>query len=186
MGEINLPRPVLLVTAVSSRYDECFDWTKGQLQQAWGKVQFESPRFEFSETKFYRQEMGVDLKKQLLAFEALVDPVSLAQRKIFSNQLEERLKSDREYPESRPLNIDPGYMTEAKLVLATTKNRDHRIYLQQGIYAEITLFYQGKKWNSSRWTYPDYCRHDFQEFFDLCRNWLRERYQQLRAESEMI
>ncbi|MEX2025857.1 MAG: DUF4416 family protein, partial [Pirellulaceae bacterium] len=80
------------------------------------------------------------------------------------------------HPESRPLNIDPGYLTEAKLVLASTKDRDHRIYLSQGIFAEVTLHFQQAKWQTRPWTYPDYQRADYHEFFSRCRDFLRQSY----------
>jgi hypothetical protein len=56
-----------------------------------------------------------------------------------------------QWPEPRPLNLDPGYLTEAKLVLATTKDRNHRLYLDRGIFAEVTLCYQrgGSGWRAS-------------------------------------
>ncbi len=135
----------------------------------------QSPVFEFTETNFYTESMGTDLKKQFLVFDKTIDPGEIAPKKILSNDLEEQYADEFEFPEERPLNIDPGYISEAKLVLATTKDRDHRIYLQQGIFAEVTLHFRTKKWTSSRWTYPDYQRADFQEFFTNCRNLLRER-----------
>ena len=70
--------------------------------------------------------------------------------------------------------FEPGYLTEAKLVLATTKDRDHRIYLHDGIYAEVTLNWVRGGWVNQRWTYPDYQRADFQEFFTKCRDYLRQ------------
>ena len=75
----------------------------------------------------------------------------------------------------RPLNLDPGYITDSKLVLASTKNHAHRIYLAEGIFAEITLRFQGGQWRPWEWTYPDYRRADFQQFFTDCRNYLRQR-----------
>ena len=71
---------------------------------------------------------------------------------------------------SRPLNLDPGYITQAKLVLATTKDRDHRIYLRDGIFAEITLNYTAKRWVHHRWSYPDYRTGEVAEFALACRN----------------
>ncbi|MEM8680048.1 MAG: DUF4416 family protein, partial [Planctomycetota bacterium] len=73
----------------------------------------------------------------------------------------------------RPLNIDPGYLTLSKLVLASTKNHAHRIYLREGIFAEITLRYQARAWQPWDWTYPDYRRVDFGQFFDRCREYLK-------------
>ena len=175
MGDINDHKPVLLIAAVTSRYDTALAWTREQSTRTWGKIALASPVYEFTETDYYAESMGTGLKKQLLVFDEMFDPGELAPTKILSNQWEEQYASEFEHAESRPLNIDPGYITEAKLVLATTKDRDHRIYLQQGIFAEVTLHFRAKQWTSSRWTYADYQRHDFQEFFTNCRNLLRER-----------
>ena len=84
---------------------------------------------------------------------------------------EEEYATTTEWPESRPLNLDPGYVTDAKLVLASTKNHAHRIYLDSGIYAEVTLYYQGRQWKHWNWTYPDYRRSDYYEFFTSCREY---------------
>jgi hypothetical protein len=59
--------------------------------------------------------------------------------------------------------------------LASTKDRDHRIYLDRGIYAENTLFFHRGAWQPRRWTYPDYRRADYHQFFMDCRKYLRSR-----------
>src|SRR4029078_12622455 len=105
--------------------------------------------------------MGTDLRKVFFAFESLVDPAELVACKETSNQWETDYQQLARHPEIRPLNLDPGYLTEAKLVLATTKDRDHRLYLDRGIYAENTLYYQRGAWQSRPWTYPDYQRPDY-------------------------
>jgi hypothetical protein len=131
---------------------------------------------DFSETGYYTKTMGEGLQKQLLAFSDLIQQDEVVESKLQSNAWEDEFKSSGQWEEDRPVNLDPGYLTEAKLVLATTKDRDHRIYLSRGIFAEVTLFYQGNDWQSSRWTYPDYQRPDFHEFYDRCREHLRKRY----------
>ena len=75
---------------------------------------------------------------------------------------------------TRPLNLDPGYLTEAKLVLATTKDRDHRLYLGQGIFGEVTLAYRHGEWSKNPWTYPDYQSAEYHQFFGECRRYFRE------------
>ncbi|QEG24558.1 DUF4416 family protein [Mariniblastus fucicola] len=184
MGEIREFRPVLRVMAVSSRHDEAFDWTIEKAVQHWGPLEIASPPFDFSETGYYQKTMGEGLKKQLLAFTDLIPQDEVVESKLDSNQWEEEFKSLRFWDEPRPINLDPGYITEAKLVLATTKDRDHRIYLRKGIFAEVTLFYQDLRWQSSRWTYPDYERDDFHVFFDQCRDWLRDRYAEMASEQD--
>lgn len=175
MGEIAKHKPVLLIAAVTSRHDSALRWAVEQTTSHWGNLVLESPIYDFTETDFYTQSMGTELKKQFLAFDELLDPVDLARCKLQSNQWELDYQTQSNHTEERPINIDPGYISEAKLVLATTKDRDHRIYLQQGIFAEVTLHFRGKQWTSSRWTYPDYQRTDFQAFFTDCRTLLRDR-----------
>jgi hypothetical protein len=180
MGEITLHYPVIRIVAVSSRYPAALDWGVDTLTKHWGSLFKKSPVFDFQETSYYEKSMGKDVQKQLLAFNQLMNASQLALTKHQSNDWEQQFKQSHSYPEDRPLNLDPGYLTQAKLILATTKDRDHRIYLDQGIYAEVTLFYKGKTWNSSRWTYPDYRRPEYHAFFDQCRHFLR---QQLHSES---
>ncbi len=169
-------RPVLLVTAVFSRYEEAFAWARDCCQRHWGPTALESERFEFTDTPYYERTMGPGILKSFFAFERLIDPTELVARKLASNAWEEQCRAEHAWPEPRPLNLDPGYLTEAKLVLASTKDRDHRLYLGEGIYAEQTLHFQKHAWRTRDWTYPDYRRADYHRFFDLCRAYLRERY----------
>ena len=99
------------------------------------------------------------------------DPLKTATqhcREALKNSLEKGL-ADAQYAVPRPINIDPGYVTPAKLVLATTKDRAHRIYLGRGIYAEVTLTYAKKAFQSMPWTYPDYRSEPYRRFFEQVR-----------------
>lgn len=173
MGEINDPKPVLLLIAVSSRYDEALAWSEQSSVKSYGPIRLKSDAFEFSETDYYAESMGTELKKQFLVFDTLIDPAELPQIKHATNQLEADYAQSSQHPESRPLNLDPGYLTLAKLVLASTKDHAHRIYLAEGIYAEVTLNFRKAGCQKSDWTYPDYQRADFQEFFTRCRQTMR-------------
>lgn len=163
----------MLIMATISRYDEAIAWAAQRAEEEWGAVALTSDPFMFDNTYYYRDTMGVPLKKVFLAFETLIDPDRLAAIKRLTCQWEEEYNAAANVPEQRALNLDPGYLTEAKLVLATTKDRDHRIYLSQGIYAEITLHYYQHEWNCHRWTYHDYRREDYHEFFTQCRSAIR-------------
>ncbi|MCA9259042.1 MAG: DUF4416 family protein [Planctomycetales bacterium] len=173
MGAITPPHEVLLIVAASSRYLEALSWGLDAMQQVYGHVALVSEAFDFTETDYYLAEMGPDLKKQFWAFTQKIDPAALPAVKHATNAWEASYASLQRSPESRPLNLDPGYITQAKLVLASTKDHAHRLYLGEGIYGEITLRFQKKAWRSTEWTYPDYRRADFHRFFDECRNLLR-------------
>lgn len=175
MGNISSPQPVLLLIAVSSRYDEALAWSEKQSAATYGAVRLASEAFDFTETDYYADSMGTDLKKQFLVFDNLIDPGELPKIKRITNEWELEYADSGDHPEVRPLNLDPGYLTLAKLVLASTKDHAHRLYLHDGIYAEVTLHYRNRGWQSSEWTYPDYQREDFQQFFTQCRQTLRGR-----------
>jgi hypothetical protein len=175
MAQISNHGPVLRILAAFSRYGEALDWARQTAEQAWGPIALASERFEHRETAYYESTMGSGLVKTFFAFERPFDPAGLADCKVTSNEWEVAYARQAQHPEPRPLNLDPGYLTEAKLVLATTKDRDHRIYLSRGIYAESTLFFHRGKWEPRPWTYPDYRRADYHEFFLRCRELLRQR-----------
>ncbi len=159
--------------AVITSIDAVRNWAYERISQQWGSIVERSSFQPFTAGGYYTNQMGGDLVKQLVAIAGHIDPVGLADWKTQTNQWER--DAALEFPGSiaRPLNLDPGYITQAKLVLATVKDRDHRIYLKDGIFGEITLNYVGKRWVAHRWSYPDYQTEEVFEFAMQCRNRLR-------------
>jgi hypothetical protein len=181
MGEVTTPAPVLSILAAFSRHGAALDWALEQATAAWGPVVRSSPRFAFVETDYYEPTMGPDIRKCFWAFEQLIDPAALVDMKLQANAWEADYANNGSHDEARPLNLDPGYLTPAKLVLASTKDHAHRIYLARGIFAEVTLFYKDRQWQHRDWTFPDYRRADYQQFFSECREVLRRREREGRA-----
>ncbi len=169
MGAPTPHPPVLLLLAAFSRHDDALDWARQTAVEAWGPIARESLRFEFDETRYYDATMGPGLKKVFFTFQRPFDPERLVEIKLATNRWEEEYAALAQKPEPRPLNLDPGYLTPAKLVLASTKDFAHRIYLSRGIYAEITLQYRHGLWRHHEYTFPDYRREDYQRFFSECR-----------------
>lgn len=173
MGSISDPSPALLLIAAFSRYPEALDWARSKAIEAWGPIALESQPFEFLETDYYEASMGRDLRKRFWAFEQLTEQDQLLGFKRQTNVWEDEYAQLGRHPEPRPLNLDPGYLTLAKLVLASTKDHAHRIYLAKGIYAEVTLHYQKGQWRHRPWTFTDYRRADYWAFFTKCRDYIR-------------
>ena len=174
MGEIHVKQPVLLILPAFAAEESALLWAKHQASELFGPIALESETFRFDRfTDYYAPSMGPELLKRIWAFERLIDPERLAAVKVATNRLEEEYTRIAETP-GRPLNLDPGYIDLGKLVLASTKDHAHRIYLQQGIFAELTLIYTKKQWQPLPWTYPDYQSKEYHEFFDRCRKVLRE------------
>ncbi len=166
--------PVLLILAAFSRHDAALDWARGRAEEAWGPIALESQRFDFAETDYYQPTMGAGLRKVFFAFERLVDAARLPEIKLQTNACEEEYAGKAGHAEPRPLNLDPGYLTLGKLVLGSTKDFAQRIYLRDGVYAEVTLTYRHHCWQAHEYTFPDYRRGDYQEFFSKCRGYLHE------------
>ncbi len=177
MGTTTKTNQVLLILAAISNDDAALDWAREWAVSSFGAVLMESERFAFTETDYYLDSMGPHLKKTFFAFDELMDPDKLAAIKEVTNEIEGLYARQSDSQHERPLNLDPGYLTESKLVLASTKDHAHRIYLTKGIYAEITLRFRHQQWQPWEWTYPDFRREDFHQFFTACRNALRHRYQ---------
>jgi hypothetical protein len=175
MGDIHSTQPVLPIVAAFSRYESALAWGLARCEAQFGPVALISPAFEFVETDYYVPTMGPGIRKCFWVFERLMDPGTLAELKLLSNEWEAEYARTHRHAESRPLNLDPGYVTLAKLVLASTKDHTHRIYLSRGIYAETTLFYRHGSWQHHEWTFPDYRRADYQAFFSESRRYLHGR-----------
>lgn len=176
MGETRKHRPVLLVMAAFGKEDAAIDEGRRRAAAAWGGIVCEAGPFPFDQTTYYERSMGAGLKKRLWAFRRLIDPTDLPAIKHQTNEWEEEIRRSAEWSAARPVNLDPGYVTEAKLVLATTKDRDHRLYLGDGIFGEVTLHFHGGEWRAREWTYADYRQPSYFAFLDECRALLRSRY----------
>lgn len=156
MAQGSSGEPVLLVIALFSRHEEARAWARDRLEECFGPVALASPVYDFNQTDYYAATMGPELKKQLLAFARLVPPDCLAAVKRRTIELEREVAESGRFAEPRPLNLDPGILNLGKFLLATTKDQAHRVYLGQGIHAEVTLHYQAGQWQPWPWTYRDY------------------------------
>jgi hypothetical protein len=169
------PKPAKLFLSVISSSAESINKTLSELEVLYGILDFVSPLLPFNHTDYYCAEMGKVLFRRFASFERLIRQEELASIKLQTNLLE----VEKTTKGNRLVNIDPGYLLAERLVLASGKNYGHRIYLSNGIYADLTLIYRDKDYQPLAWTYPDYGE-------EKVRSWLRairEKYLiQLRRE----
>ena len=180
MGRFKLPDDVALITAVMAVDRSWLDRAKESLSEVFGPIARESVLYPFDiHSSYYEKEMGCDLIKQFVSFERRIPMDRLPAIKIATNKLEERFACREGGRLGRRVNVDPGYMAPSKLVLATTKNYDHRIYLGEGIFADLTLRYCHGRFETLDWTYPDYRTDLAQNFFAEVRSDLLRRGNEL-------
>ena len=176
MGTARGPQPVKLIASLLTGEVALLADAKEALSRLFGPTDFESELLPFDHSDYYAAEFGSGLQRQIVTFERLVDPGDLPAIKRQTNDLEWAGAEG----EQRWVNIDPGYVSLGKLVLASTKNHGHRLYLGQGIYGEVTLTYQRGRFRPWPWTYPDYASDRYCAMFDK----IREGYKmQLRGRS---
>jgi hypothetical protein len=172
------PRPVtplLLVVASFSRHKEVLAWSAEQLETIFGPIGLVSLPYDFVQTRYYEASMGHGLKKCFFACERLLNPDCLADVKVRTNALEAEAAAKWHSAETRPLNLDPGLLSLGKFMLATTKDQAHRIYLRDGIFAEVTLHYYAGAYVVWPWTYADYQLPGVREFLGCAREYYRRR-----------
>jgi hypothetical protein len=168
----------LLVVACFSRHPDALAWTEEQLPSVYGPVSLRSADYAFHHTRYYEAQMGPDLRKRFLLFEPLVSPDCLPDVKRHTISLELQLAESGRFPEPRPLNLDPGLLQLGKFLLATTKDQAHRIYLRDGVFAEVTLRFHAGAFEPWPWTYADYREPDVLQFLGDARARLYRRVRQ--------
>lgn len=168
MGVTKQHKLVKLIVGMISNDPALLLKVEAVLQRAFGPIDFRTSLLDFAYTNYYEPEMGGNLKRQVVSFRRLINPDDLPKIKLYTNKLESKFSISKKTP-SRRINIDPGYLTEAKLILATTKDHQHRIYLNRGIYAEVTLRFVDKTYLPWEWTYRDYQSKEYIDIFNEIR-----------------
>ncbi len=172
MGTIIEQFPVKAIIGVLTAAPSILPAVYHQLTDNFGNIDYTSELLPFTSTNYYEAEMGKNIHRQFISFENLIDPGTLAHKKLYTNQVEQTYLA--EDTTRRRVNLDVGYICLAKLVLASTKDHAHRIYLRDGVYAEITLRYYQKTFQPWEWTYPDYRLPTYIKIFNHIRTIYRE------------
>jgi hypothetical protein len=176
-------KPVKLFVALLTNDPALFARSITELQSLYGVVDLESEIFPWNMTDYYRKEMGENLLRKFVTFERLIAPEALANIKLATNALEISLSEGATPTSPRRVNLDPGYVDATKLVLASAKNQAHRIYLSQGIYAEVTLLYYHGEFHPFIYTYRDYQWPETYAFLRRAQNHYREQLRQIKKVS---
>jgi len=174
MGEIRELVQVKLIVGQIAQTPELFEEAQERLCSKFGAVDYESPIILFSYTDYYEPEMGKALLRKFIAFEKLINPDELVEAKLFTQKIESQMGERKNGNLKRKINLDPGYLNLGKLVLATTKDHQHRLYLRDGIFGEVTLRYKGGTYAGWEWSYPDYRSPEYLNIFHCIREIYRD------------
>lgn len=179
MSKLKQPEPVKFIAAVFSREASLINEVASRFEKIAGLLDYASELMAFDHTDYYRKEMGAPLYKRFFAVEQISDPAGLVEIKIQTNRVEEEYHQG----DNRTVNIDPGYLAVNRLILATGKDVAHRVYLDKGVWADLSLVYQHGAWKDLPWTYPDYSSNDVKtilleirkKYLEQLKTWRRTR-----------
>jgi hypothetical protein len=171
VGKIRPPEAALLFTGALYSDAEIFAQTKKILENIFGDSLWVSPPLLWDYSAYYRDELGSPIKRRFIFFKDLFDTGTLADIKLRTNEIEGSLSVSGK----RRINIDPGYITLAKVVLASTKNYSHRLNIGKGIYGEVTLIYHQKEgtFKPHLFTFRDYQEDTHTDIFMNARGLLK-------------
>lgn len=178
MSQPHDPSPAKLMASLFSPEEDLVDQVVQELAEILGPLDWVSPPLMFDRTRYYAREMGWPLHRRFVAASELVPPERLVDIKLRTNLLEEQYTLEGQ----RRINIDPGYLTAERLILATGKNYLHRVYLGRGIFADLTLLFKRGSFVPLPWTYPDYAEPSLIAML----NALRARYMEQLKEMRRI
>ena len=179
MWELKKPKPAKLIIGILAADQQCLSVAVEALGAGFGEIDLVSDFWAFTQTDYYKSQTGENILRQFVSIVKLFDPGKLAKIKHKANRLEQKLTGQIAHDLPRPINLDPGLISPSKLVLATTKNFSHRIYIGKKMYAEVTLMFGKGAWQSFPHTFPDYKQQCYFDFFNKVRTRLLEQLKSL-------
>jgi len=169
MWELRTPLRVKLIIGILAADEDFLKAATQLITEKLGPLDLSSEVWPFTQTDYYKDQTGDHILRQFVTIERTISPESLAKIKLKTNEMEQALAAQLKSDVPRPVNLDPGIIEPSKLVLATTKNFSHRIYIGKKIYAEVTLIYDKGQWRPFDYTYPDYRQQHYHDFFGRVR-----------------
>jgi len=161
MGEKNSFTKVNLFTGLIYSSSIDIEPVVSLLKNEFSETDMTSDQFDFDFTDYYFMEMGKPLNRRFFSFSRLISPEELPEIKLRTNEIEKEFSISGR----RRINLDPGYLSDANVIIATTKNYYQRIPLTNGIYAHMEYVIKGKSLNILEWTYPDFRSEKYMNFF---------------------
>jgi len=178
MWELKEPNPVKLIVGILASDERCLAAAREAVLASLGPADLVSEAWTFDQTDYYTKQIGPSVLRQFVGIERLVHPGDLASIKHRTNEMERQLAASLATAYPRPVNLDPGVIEPSKLILVSTKNFAHRIYIGMQMYAEVTLVFDKGQWRTLPYTFPDYYRPEYHEFLSRVRSRLVEQLRQ--------
>ncbi|ADG70401.1 DUF4416 family protein [Brachyspira murdochii] len=167
MSKVLKQSKAVLITALMYNDINIYNLALEKLINNFGEIEVISDEYLFSHSIYYKEEMGDTLNKRFIVFKNMIERDYISNVKRITDNIEREYLDDKN---NRKINIDPAILTLENFILVTNKNFTHRIYLKDGVFADLTLIYKKKEgYTELPWTYADYSSDETKKFLKKIR-----------------
>jgi Domain of unknown function (DUF4416) len=149
---------------------DIYEAARAALRKDLGNILLETPPLPWKHSDYYAEELGSPLFRTFIFFNTVIDTSVLPDIKLTVMHMEKEFSKGGK----RRINIDPGYLSLAKVVLSSRKNYSHRIYLGKLVFAELELIFKEGSFHPLPYTYTDYRDEANIRTFQKARRLLKE------------
>lgn len=150
-----------LFFALMYKDKDILEKTIGELKNNFGDVVSKSSEYDFNFTSYYEKEFGMNLKKMIAIFDKKINKIDLVEIKNKITEIEKRFSVGNK----RRINIDPGYVNNKEVVLASFKKKDFKEDLGNNVFAHKVLEFEDGNVNDFFHTFDDYKEKRIKDFF---------------------
>tara|TARA_B100000315_G_C14471873_1_gene538748 strand:+ start:573 stop:1055 length:483 start_codon:yes stop_codon:yes gene_type:complete len=126
-----------------------------------GAILSKSPEYDFNFTDHYENEFGSELKKTIIIFNNNIQKNNLIKIKNTITEIEK----NNSVGNKRKINVDPGYVNDKEVVLASFKKKRFKDDLGDGVYAHKVLEFKDGEVKDFFHTFADFKSKLVKEFF---------------------
>ena len=149
------------VLGVLFQEEEYYQELQHHLETVGVEIEFESESLRFDSTDYYEKEMGTELRRIFLSLKGIFPVEESVLFKLETTEWEHRWRESG----LRSLNLDPGYLDLSRVVLLSGKEGSHKIYLRNGVWADLVLLKDKGGYRNFPWTFPDIRIGRYDDFF---------------------
>lgn len=159
-----MPPKLFLAIMFSTR--DIYEKALNDLIEKFGEIKKQSFEYDFTKfTSYYEKEMGKNIIKKIIIFKKHINKEELADIKLFTTEIEEKYSENNK----RKINLDPGYLTNKEVVLASfKKGTGYKEQISDKVWVHKVLEFKENKAIEFWHTFPDYKGEEVKEFLLGC------------------
>jgi hypothetical protein len=140
---------------------EAYEEALNDLIEKFGEIEISGFEYNFGKfTPYYEKEMGKNIVKKIIIFKKKIRRGDLASVKMLTAEIEKKYAVNGK----RRVNIDPGYLSDSELTLASfKKGTNYKEQASEKVWLHKVLEFKDGKVITFWHTFPDYKSREVRE-----------------------